>query len=116
MREANRKAFIRIVSAYPGVDVLDTFKFGSHAPNAVRQLREDAIDEVAVTFQRVGGRGEMTRQRLEELAKQPRTDDHVRIDGQPFVVEYDEVLHFNVFRRATLESAFYGVGVLRVGF
>ncbi len=114
MREGNRQGFIRIVSANPGIKLLSPFKFSRHGADAVQQLSHDLVNNVGETFRVVGGKGELDVNRLEAFVKRLGTDDRLSIDGEEFVVEYDERLHYTTFRGSTLTSTLYER--LRVGF
>ena len=114
MREEDREAFRRAVSAATGVEVIEPFKFSRHATDAVSQLIAEVLREVELTFRSVGGLGPIDAMRLEGFVRRLGTDDRLRIDGQEYVVEYDERLHFTGFRGVTLTSPLYER--LRLGF
>jgi hypothetical protein len=114
MREANRRAFVRAVSADPGIEMLQPFKFSRDGADALSQLSHDVVRAIGETFRVVGGTGELDADRLERFVKRLGSDDCLRIDGDEFVVEYDERLHFTTFRASTLASSLYDR--LRVGF
>jgi len=114
MREANRRAFVQGVSAAPGIELSNQFKFSRHASDAASQLPSDTVKELGETFRVVGGTGMLDSGRLERFARRMGTDDCFRIDGDEFVVEYDERLHFTTFRGLTLTSSLYDR--LKVGF
>lgn len=114
MREANRRAFVRAVSADPGIELLQPFKFSRDGADGLSQLSRDVVRAIGETFRGVGGTGELDAGRLARFVRRLGTDDRLRIDRDEFVVEYDERLHFTAFRASTLASVLYDR--LRVGF
>jgi len=114
MREANRQAFVGVVSAAPGIELTNQFKFSRRGIDAVSQLPDGTVGQIADTFRMVGGTATLDSSKLEQFARRLGTDDCFRIDGNEFVVEYDERLHFTTFRGLTLTSGLYDR--LKVGF
>lgn len=114
MREANRRAFVEAVSADPGIELLQPFKFSRDGADALSQLSHHVVRAIGETFRAVGGTGELDADRLERFVRRLGSDDRLRIDGEQFVVEYDERQHFTTFRASTLASRLYHR--LRVGF
>lgn len=72
------------------------------------------IGEVNEVFQQVGGIGQLPRSNLERFVKRLGVDDCLLIDDRPFIVEYDETLHFSPYRKISLASPIYND--LHVGF
>src|ERR1700674_1318929 len=112
MREAHRRAFVRAVAAQPGIaPLLQPFKFSRDGADALSQLSldDDVVRAIGETFSLVGGKGELNAERLERFVRRLHlvVDDCLRIDGDEFVVEYDERLHFSTFRASTLSSSLY---------
>jgi hypothetical protein len=114
MREANRNALIRAVVVDPSIDVLHPFSFSRRGIPAIRKLPANVVYDVAETLRTVGGKGALNVNRLERFVGRLGSDDCLLIDGNEFVVEYDESLHFTPFRAVTLKSKLYNR--LRVGF
>jgi len=114
MREANRKAFLTAVSADPDIKPLPSFKFSRYGVDALLQLPDVVRRAIGETFRAVGGKGELGPNTLERFVKRLGSDDSLLIDGDEFVVEYDEPQHFTTYRRTTLASSLYER--LRVGF
>ena len=75
MREANRQAFVRAVSADPGIELLEPFKFSRDGADAVSQLSPDVVRAIGETFREVGGTGELDADRLERFVRRLGTDD-----------------------------------------
>lgn len=113
MREAHRQAFFRAVSLDPGIEQRSPFKFSRYGADALSRLSDDVVGAISETFRVVGGMGEVDAARLERFVRRLGSDDCLRIDGDEFVVEYDERLHFTTFRASTLASSLYDR--LRVG-
>ena len=113
-REANRRAFLAVVSEDPGIKLRARFKFSQFGPLAIDALPGSTVRAIAKVFVDVGGIGELSSARMHAFSKSPLPDDLVQIDGKNFVVEYDEALHLTTYRRATLKSTLYRS--LKVGF
>lgn len=98
----------------PEITLSTPFKFSIFGTQAAEVLPDPVIREVGNVFRKIGGIGDMSRSRLTSLVKRLGSDDCIDVDGRSFVVEYDEVLHFSTFRKATLESPIYSE--IKVGF
>ncbi len=112
MSQANRRAFMRMVSYDPRIRI--AFEFATFGAQLVHQLPEEALHEIDRIYRRVDGRGQITVPRLEQFAIRLGQDDRLWIARQQFIVEYDEWLHFSTYRARTLRSTLYDR--LRVGF
>jgi hypothetical protein len=114
MREQNRHSFVRVVCGEVGIALAGHFSFAASAAGAVAALGRQDLGEVDHVFQAVGGIDKLSALRLTAFVKALRSDDCLAIDGEPFVVEYDEALHLTPFRQTTLNAPLYSK--LRIGF